>query len=200
MPSRTNAARGFTLIELMVTLGVVAILCGFTAWQATSLLPAWRTDGLARRFALDLRKAQAIAARQNQPVQVQLHTGAHPGCEGAGYRVVADGAVVDSVCLPRDYPGTSLSGAGAPPIIVCAGDAPIHASGCSFCEGGAGTLIALPSGEVLSPGDDAVASLAFAPAGEAAKGSFSGGRAVSIQAGTARVRGHKVRGAAWECP
>ena len=68
-----SCSRGFTLIELIIVLGimVVALMLGGT-W-ASSQLPHWRLNGAARQVASDLvaAKMKAVVERNRQRVIFQ---------------------------------------------------------------------------------------------------------------------------------
>ncbi len=69
--SSRKAVRGFTLIEVLVTLVVVGVL----ASAITLALPhadARLLGGDARRLALDLQRAQRLAIQTSRPVSVLL--------------------------------------------------------------------------------------------------------------------------------
>jgi type IV fimbrial biogenesis protein FimT len=64
------AWRGFTLIELMVTLTVLAILLSIAAPSFTSLMSANRMSTQANEFMGALNLARAEAVRRGQPVAI----------------------------------------------------------------------------------------------------------------------------------
>lgn len=67
---------GFTLIELMITLSIVAIMMGIGAPALFSALPGIRVSGAARQILSDLRLARTTAVEKGTPVVVKFHVGA----------------------------------------------------------------------------------------------------------------------------
>lgn len=196
-----RGARGYTLIELVIAVAIVGILASMAAWQITSLLPAWRTDALARRFVLDVRQAQAIAARTNRSVTITVELDSTAGCAGPSYRIESDGTQYDTACLATEYPGVTISAAGAPAAdFGCERIVPLHASGCTFCTSGTGSLLVLPTGEVLRAGGDPNGeALLFAPTADAAAGDPGDVRGVVVRTGTGTARAYRIAGGEWDC-
>ena len=58
-------SRGFTIIELMVVMGVFAILTAIAVPQFTALQPKFRLDGAARQVFSELMSARAKAVNEN---------------------------------------------------------------------------------------------------------------------------------------
>ncbi len=77
--SRRDAMRGFTAIELMVTLGVVALLAGIAAPVFSGVADAVRFRTAARALAAELREARSVAMRTGTPVAIAFDPG------GRGY-------------------------------------------------------------------------------------------------------------------
>ncbi|WP_175405058.1 pilus assembly FimT family protein [Salinimonas lutimaris] len=75
---RFKRGRGFTLIELMVTICIVLILVTLGAPSYTTWLEQTRLKNSAQQLRLFLRQAQLIALESDQPVFVHFFT--QPDC------------------------------------------------------------------------------------------------------------------------
>jgi len=62
--------KGFTLIELMATLGVAAILMAIAIPNFMSTLPGLRLNDAVRQIATDLQQIRMKAIAQNLPYQI----------------------------------------------------------------------------------------------------------------------------------
>lgn len=78
-----TAARGFTLIELMVTLAVAAILLAIATPSFTSIINSNRLAGAANEMVAVLQTARMEAVRLNRTVDVCS------GCDGNADSLVA---------------------------------------------------------------------------------------------------------------
>lgn len=139
--------RGFTILELMVTLAVVGILLATTIWEVGRAMPTYRVGAATSRLLLDLRSTGALAARVNEPVtfRVDVNTG---GC-ALGYSIVQGGDVYHSVCLSNEYPGIATASNLA--AIRCDDEQALlldELPACSLCGGG--SIVFMPTGEVLT--------------------------------------------------
>lgn len=74
--------RGFTLIELMVTIAVLAILLTLAAPSFATLLRQWRLTSAAETLAGDLRLARSTAIRTSRPVTLCARNGDECGAGG----------------------------------------------------------------------------------------------------------------------
>jgi prepilin-type N-terminal cleavage/methylation domain-containing protein len=83
-PEKTEKKEGFTLVELMVVIGLIAILTGIGWMSILHYRALIRVNASARDMAGHLRVARAQAVRNGQPVQV-----AFDGPDGA-YTVVSN--------------------------------------------------------------------------------------------------------------
>jgi prepilin-type N-terminal cleavage/methylation domain-containing protein len=122
MRSRLWSERGFGLTELVVVLGLIAILA---VLAVPSLLTYWQTSTLgagADEFAGILSRARALAVTQNTTVCVQV-TGTNvrllvPGCAGA----VWTGTGTDAAGIIRLSSSLQISG-GASAVFTSTGGA-----------------------------------------------------------------------------
>ena len=70
-PAFSGRARaGFTLVEMMVTVSMLAIMVGMTAPHVSKDISHSRVNSAARVVAGDLQNALSLAGRQRRPVRV----------------------------------------------------------------------------------------------------------------------------------
>lgn len=184
--------KGFTLIEIISTLAIVGILVSITAWQMNVQIPRYRTNSVAGRMVLDVRKASAIASRTNRPVTLTVNP---DGCS-PGYTVEQGTTPYERVCFADDYRGVVFHPDRSSKV-ECEAEAELNFDpipGCSMCTG-THSIRFLPTGEVRTPsgGDE---SLILGPRDDIA----SADRAVGIRNVTGRVRAYRPKGAGWDCP
>ncbi|WP_114392877.1 prepilin-type N-terminal cleavage/methylation domain-containing protein [Oleisolibacter albus] len=79
MPPR-SAQAGFTLMEMLVTLAVAALIGAIAAPRLELAVQALELGGSARQLALDLARARAMALRRGEVVALSLLS------DGQGYR------------------------------------------------------------------------------------------------------------------
>lgn len=70
--SRGGACRGFTLVEIMITMALVSILGGISWMSARELMSRMRVDRVSSRLAFQLQQVRAEAIANNQTVFVRL--------------------------------------------------------------------------------------------------------------------------------
>lgn len=81
-----RSARGFTLIELMVTIAIAAILLAVVVPSLSDLLARRRLEGMANELSADLQYARTESVSRRLPVRLSTLVG------GGGYTVIADPA------------------------------------------------------------------------------------------------------------
>lgn len=91
--SAIGSARGFTLVELMVVLTILALLAAAMPVALNRFIPARRTVAAADKLVADVRRMQSEAASSGSPARMTLTT--------SGYRLDAlDGRAASEVALP----------------------------------------------------------------------------------------------------
>jgi type IV fimbrial biogenesis protein FimT len=100
-PTRPNRLRGFTLIELMVTIAVLAILLAVAVPSFQQAIMNARVSSQTNEFIASLKEARSEAARRGVPVGVRANS--ESGAFADGWKVfVGDGATApddDSVMV-----------------------------------------------------------------------------------------------------
>jgi len=129
---KPHAARGVTLLELLVALGILAVLGTLALPSMHARLARERLAGAAEALAADLAEARFEAARRGAPLHVHLALGsdwcwsvaAAPGCTCAVAQLCQLKAV-----RAIDHPGVRLvSGRGAAIDAQGAADSPLGAT------------------------------------------------------------------------
>ncbi|VAX25889.1 hypothetical protein MNBD_NITROSPINAE02-429 [hydrothermal vent metagenome] len=92
---KLNRKSGFTLIEMLVTVGILSILTGLAVSSWSGLLPRWRLEGAANSVGHIIGLARFEAVRKNRPVLVQL---------------TAIGTAASSISLYRDNNRNNIAG------------------------------------------------------------------------------------------
>jgi type IV fimbrial biogenesis protein FimT len=140
---RLAITRGLTLLELMITLAMLAVLLGAAMPSMSAMLSRNRLRSAAEHLAMDLGEARQEAARLGQPVHIGYQTGPH-WCYSLSTEPVADCRLANDKLLKvvshQDHPGVVLVQAAAQRFD------PV--SGASLTEV-APVLLASPQGEQL---------------------------------------------------
>jgi prepilin-type N-terminal cleavage/methylation domain-containing protein len=86
---------GFTLLEVLVVLGLISLILGLSAFFFVGNLPSARLDTLGREVAASLRQARALAKTSGEKkfFFADLDTGSF-GIEGLGERGVPQGVTL----------------------------------------------------------------------------------------------------------
>lgn len=84
--------KGFTIVELMVTLAVAAILMGFAIPAFNDFVRQRTMTSAANDFVLAVTFARSEAIRRGEPVSVQAYEDEDDNEWGLGYCVVVGGA------------------------------------------------------------------------------------------------------------
>lgn len=94
-------ANGFTMIELLVVLAVVAVLVGLAAPSFNEQMARRRLEGVATDLSIDLQFARTQAVSDRNSVQVVTDSG------GSRYRILnAAGTALKTVNLPAGITAT----------------------------------------------------------------------------------------------
>lgn len=108
--------KGFTLIELVVIIGITAILAIIATPIISKTIPNYRLKGAAREIYSNLQKAKLEAVRQNSDVIMAFTTGTYTAEGGVGsYEVSYDNdgtkVIISSGSMPKTV---SLITSGTP--------------------------------------------------------------------------------------
>ena len=101
---------GYTLTELMIVLGILAVVLGLSGMWLSSQLPQYRLNGAVRQIRADLQAAKAQAVRQGNPVRVSFADPQHYDIwvDDNKNRRVDPGEVIESRSILEDFPGVEI--------------------------------------------------------------------------------------------
>ncbi len=94
---------GFTVLEIMITVAVFAILIVVAVPNMALLSNAYQLRGAAREVASDLQFARLLAVKENRSIRVAFASNSYQILR------VSDGSVVKSRNVANDYPGLTLT-------------------------------------------------------------------------------------------
>lgn len=87
--SQADSITGFTLVELLIAIGIISLLLAIATPNIISWLPNLRLKGDARNLVSNLQKARLEAIKRNQCVGITFTTVAFPAT-GGGYNIFLD--------------------------------------------------------------------------------------------------------------
>lgn len=105
-----DGASGYTLTELMIVLGIVAVVLGLGGIWLSSQLPQYRLNGAVRQIRADLLAARAQAVKQRNEVRVFFSDPHH-------YDILDDddndgradpGEAIESRSIQEDFAGVTI--------------------------------------------------------------------------------------------
>jgi prepilin-type N-terminal cleavage/methylation domain-containing protein len=114
MPSRTIQTlcdrRGFTLIEMLVTVGLVGVISAVAATNFNAFFPPYRTRGAALQIAGDLNFARLSAVKEGRRYSFVPQA-------GTSYQIsytnnLGNQVVVKNVTVAADYPQVRFGATG----------------------------------------------------------------------------------------
>ena len=89
--ARPRTVRGFTLVEMMVTMSILAIVAASAAPSMTDFVAAQRVKSAASDLFMALQRARSEAIKRNGPAVI-----APAGAWAGGWTVTAGGTTVDT--------------------------------------------------------------------------------------------------------
>lgn len=130
---RRSTPRGFTLIELMVTVAIVAILLGIGVPSFQSYIANQRGRAATLDLIAALQSTRAEAVKRNANVLLSIDTNSNKDLQG--WAVVSDTTKVYSDCTADPLPDYCLK------VQVVQGTINISSGDSSFTYGSTGRLV-----------------------------------------------------------
>jgi type II secretion system protein H len=103
MPRRPQEARGFTLVELMVIIGVIGLMLAIATPSFNGYMRTNQVGSEADRMAADLALARTIAVSQGRVVQFVGESDGYELIDSSDGRVIRDREFDGSIALDADY-------------------------------------------------------------------------------------------------
>ena len=119
-----NDQRAFTVVEMMISMALIAILASLSFYTVQAILPGYRLNGAIRMVRGDLYNAKMLAAKKNRQYKVVFSANGYQVERGTSN---AGAFLLDEVELSRtfaDYPRVTVkTSATADPIFSPRGTA-----------------------------------------------------------------------------
>ena len=106
----TDEPSGYTLTELMIVLGILAVVLGLSGTWLASQLPQYRLNGVVRQIRADLLAARAQAVRQGNKVRVSFTDPQHYDIweDANKNRRIDPGEVIETRSIQEEFPGVAI--------------------------------------------------------------------------------------------
>ena len=105
--------KGFTLVELMVIIAIMAIIAAIAIPQLNIWMVRARIQGASGRLQQDITWAEGYAIRSGYPVQVSVKSGGNTGCAWtitpAALNVKQQAPEMTSAAFTSRYPNTACN-------------------------------------------------------------------------------------------
>jgi type IV fimbrial biogenesis protein FimT len=96
--------KGFSLIEVLISLGILVILAAIAIPQMRGIIENYRLNGAARVVWSDMQNAKMTAIRENERIRVDFYP--------TSYNFVRIGTINEVIFtrnLANDYPGVTIN-------------------------------------------------------------------------------------------
>jgi Tfp pilus assembly protein FimT len=180
----TQSQRGYSLIEMLLILGIAGVVMSIAVLQIGSVQPSMKGDGAMRTIMAQLNTARELSISQRRQMQVNFI--------GTGQiQIVRQEIPAGTTALPT----VAVEGGLQYGLIAGVVDTPDHfglkAGGIAF--GTATAYLFNSDGTLIDQNGNALNGTVFLAIPGVAR-SF---RAITVMGGTGRIRGYKWNGVVW---
>lgn len=105
--------RGLTLVEMMMTLGVTAVLMSIAVPSMVTFIARKRVANVANELASDLRYLRSVGLQRSATMQIEFNANAAVSC----YVVASDNVLAGAQTCDCRLPAACGAGPGAPVVI-----------------------------------------------------------------------------------
>jgi prepilin-type N-terminal cleavage/methylation domain-containing protein len=193
--SRKFTETGFSLLEIIVVLAVMAIVLGFAVVGTTSSLPGYKADAAMDQVVSQLRSARMRAISQRHEVQVQF--------SGTNQLIITDivlkGAAPPPVTIDFEGGAKFALVTGLPDTPMASGGGtsttpPLSAIYFAGISNGPPLMKFTTTGAFVDNGNSFVDGTVFLAIGQKANTA----RAVTVLGATGRIRPYHYDGTKWQ--
>ena len=193
--SRKSEESGFSLVETVVVLGIIAITLGFAVIGTTSSLPGYKSDAAMDQVVSQLRSARLRAISQRHEVQVQF-SGDH---QLIITDIVLKGAAPAPVTVDFEGGAKFVLVSGVPDTLMASGGGtattpPISAIYFGGIANGPPVMKFTTTGAFVDNANSFVDGTVFLAIGQNA----STARAITVLGATGRIRPYHYDGTTWQ--
>jgi prepilin-type N-terminal cleavage/methylation domain-containing protein len=179
---------GFTMVELIIVVGIIGVLAGVAIFNLMAILPGFRANQAMNQVFSQLRAARELAISQRREVQIQF--------VGTNTMQFTE---LELVGANKVFPPISWEGGSTYTFIAATGDTPMAFGTCgAICfeniSGGPPTMKFTPSGTLVDGGNTLLNGTVFL----GVPGNVATARAVTVLGATGRVRQYHWDGTTWQ--
>ncbi len=100
--NKISCSRGFSLIELLVVIGMLGILSAIALPLISSTIPNYQLRAASREIVIDFKRARAEAVKRNRPVLIEFTSETAGNPEAGGSYLICVDSNGDGTCGPND--------------------------------------------------------------------------------------------------